>query len=293
MLQAKQLYQSHMSSLSGTEAAPPTNSNLYSMRMLSSSLLPDMFVKTIHQHKEPPEFFSLFKETGVLIHAGSYEESVLRKDRERSLESSGVSPVVVEDLLFHVRGCVATQTEEASSSYLNSRDSFILRTRRGYYIWHGSLDNQSREATSTLLTSLMRREGESEGAGVVEMEEGQEPPEFWEQLSGGKPLDYARAQKFPSILSSFNAPSRLWVCKDINGGSVTAEEIHPFSQEDLDTSGVAILDTANCVYVWVGIGAAPTKEKWAGRVAEVCSSPLCLFFFFFLLISFFLQKRNM
>ncbi|KAK7483760.1 hypothetical protein BaRGS_00024976, partial [Batillaria attramentaria] len=97
---------------------------------------------------------------------------------------------------------------------------------------------------------------------VVVVEEGLEPPEFWDVLGGPEP--YASG---PSLESpAQDMPPRLFQCSNASG-RFKVEEIVDFSQEDLCEDDVMLLDTFTEVFVWIGKGANETEKKEALQTA--------------------------
>lgn len=56
-------------------------------------------------------------------------------------------------------------------------------------------------------------------------------------------------------------------------------EVHNFTQEDLLTDDVMILDCNNAIYEWVGQHTSPDEKEHALEISKVRHSLLCLFFF--------------
>jgi hypothetical protein len=65
-------------------------------------------------------------------------------------------------------------------------------------------------------------------------------------------------------------PPRLFVLNDaVTGGKgVGGEEILHFAQSDLLSEDVALLDSGNAVFVWIGKGASENEQKEAPKIAE-------------------------
>jgi len=96
--------------------------------------------------------------------------------------------------------------------------------------------------------------GDANAGKIIMLQEDNELSYFWDYI-GGK-LSYANADylkyhpKFP----------RLFVCSNTTG-SFKVDEIHNFTQEDLDNDDVFIMDCHAEVFLWAGVGANEQEKK--------------------------------
>lgn len=88
--------------------------------------------------------------------------------------------------------------------------------------------------------------------------EGQEKEDFWTLLGGKGP--YSSAPRL--VVSTEDRPARLFQCSNASG-YFTVNEIVDFSQGDLVTDDVFILDAYDNVFVWVGEDARPEEKTMA------------------------------
>lgn len=163
--------------------------------------------------------------------------------------------------MFHVKGTSewdtrAEQVPEKTSS-LNSDDVFVLETPQMTYIWIGK---ESNEEEQTMARNVAPRI--SPGRNIVEVQEEQEPEEFWKSI-GGK-SEYQKSRELPDkpLLES-----RLFKCS-IEHEKFKVEEICNFTQEDLSVDDVMVLDSGEEVFIWIGDGASEEEKKKSLQLAE-------------------------
>ena len=77
---------------------------------------------------------------------------------------------------------------------------------------------------------------------IIEIEEGNEPDEFWEVL-GGK-AEYASGAELENFVNE--RPPRLFQLSNASG-TFSVEEIYNFNQDDLIEDDVMLLDIGNTV----------------------------------------------
>jgi len=188
------------------------------------------------QNKEPDHFLQLFKGR-MIVHEGGCASGFKNLNDKDVYDTDGVS-------LFHVRGTNklntrAVQVPEKASS-LNSGDVFVLLTPSTMYVWQGKGSNADEKNCGVAIADVLKGKRKTET-----VQEGHEPKPFWDAL-GGKG-DYAsegwlyEGDREPRLFSMSNA-----------SGVFKVEEIFSFSQDDLDSDDVFLLDCYNQVFVWVG-----------------------------------------
>ncbi|KAI9096896.1 hypothetical protein DFS34DRAFT_621848 [Phlyctochytrium arcticum] len=210
------------------------------------------------QGKEPAHFLSIFQ-TPVLIRRGMREEFV---PGDRAIyQVAGWS-----------KDCVRVVETIWNTSSLSTGNSFVLNLKDRVFVWHGlgsfSFERKMAESVAERITDFSRP--------IVIFDEGQEPKGFWQKLGGiekkshNHQVDYASSPglaKKRAFEGRFRY--RLWRISYIVHGNPTAEEIDPFTQYDLDTSGVYILDAFFKIYVWKGAD-AKNKYKEIKLALETC-----------------------
>jgi len=163
--------------------------------------------------------------------------------------------------MFQVRGTCKTdvravQVPEVAKS-LNSDDVFVLETPKATYLWLGKGASDEEKEYGKHIIPLV-----APGRDVIELQEEAEPDAFWASIGGKGDYDRSFQSSEAPLL-----PTRLFHCSDA-AGKFKIEEISDFTQEDLDTDDVMILDTGDEVYVWMGSGATPDEKKKSLKLAE-------------------------
>lgn len=191
----------------------------------------------VTQGKEPDHFLLIFRGQFV-VHRGGVASGFANRKGASSESSTAVS-------LYHVRGTTplntrAIQVDEVASS-LNSGDSFVLNTPSAQYIWFGQYASADEQTLAKTVASKLKGSDSS----VVEIKEGQESEDFWTAL-GGKTSYTNVAPVDDGVFEP-----RLLHCSNVTG-VFKIEEVFNYTQEDLISEDIMILDVYSDVYVWVG-----------------------------------------
>lgn len=93
------------------------------------------------------------------------------------------------------------------------------------------------------------------------MKEGLEPPLFWSSL-GGK-------RKYASQREARDVPKdpRLYACS-LSQGNLKVIEVHNFTQDDLLTEDIMILDCHNIIYEWIGHNTSTDNKEHSLSIAK-------------------------
>ncbi|PVD37426.1 hypothetical protein C0Q70_00016 [Pomacea canaliculata] len=205
----------------------------------------------IVQYKEPPHFMALFGGR-MIIFQGGKSGWASSSNGDKSAEGPG------DRYMLHVRGTSQLDTKavqvDMRASSLNSNDTFVIFTKTLTYIWYGKgCTGDEREMAKHVAARSPRSQ-----IGIVE---GQEKPEFWEVLGGKE--EYASERK---LQDEGSHPPRLFQISNASG-SVKAEELYDFVQEDLIPEDVMMLDCWDCIYLWVGKGSNKVEQEEAQHLA--------------------------
>ncbi|XP_024360709.1 villin-2 isoform X1 [Physcomitrium patens] len=189
----------------------------------------------IIQGKEPTQFLALFKCVCILkehTHPGHKEHSIML------VRVRAAGPHIV----------VAVQLEPVSAS-LNSSDCFLLQTSSKLYAWSGNLSTAESQRAVLRVAEILK-------PGVIArpVKESLEPPLFWSSL-GGK-------RKYASHCKPKENPKdpRLYVCS-LSQGNLKVTEVHNFTQDDLLSDDIMIMDCHNVLYEWVGQHASSEEKE--------------------------------
>ncbi|KAN0035550.1 hypothetical protein ACTA71_004830 [Dictyostelium dimigraforme] len=212
-------------------------------------------VRTV-QNKEPNHFLEHFQGRMVVFKGPRPNATT-----EVSLEilSSSLQG------LYHVRGTEAInihsiQVEKVISS-LDSNDSFILVTYKDTisFIWVGKYSDE-KEAALQISSNVFT------GYNFQLINEGQETSEFWESLENNSSSSSTKEYYNQLRTVEQEKKTRLFQCSN-NSGVFKVFEIHDFSQDDLDSDDVMILDNQKQIFVWVGKESSDTEKLMANETA--------------------------
>ncbi|XVE61123.1 hypothetical protein DITRI_Ditri06bG0014400 [Diplodiscus trichospermus] len=199
----------------------------------------------VFEGKEPPQFIALFQPMFVLKGGLStgYKESIADKGlKDETYTADCVA-------LFRISGTSVHNNKalqvDAVATSLNSTESFLLQSGSSMFIWHGKESTYEQQQLAAKVAEFLKP-----GVALKHAKEGTESSAFWSAL-GGK-------QSYTSKKSSSETvrDPHLFTFSLKKG----VEEVYNFSQDDLLTEDILILDTHAEVFVWVG-QSVDTKEK--------------------------------
>ncbi|XP_063673911.1 advillin-like isoform X3 [Bolinopsis microptera] len=209
------------------------------------------------QGKEPLHFLRCFGRR-ITILQGGVDSGFKQTSSE---ETNGHEST--KSRLFHIK-CIDEYVKSievfCKAESLNSNDSFVYLGQYKTYIWYGKGCDAEEKFTAKMLSEKLDRQsliGASPlSVNTIEIEEGNEPDEFWEVL-GGK-AEYASGAELENFVNE--RPPRLFQLSNASG-TFSVEEIYNFNQDDLIEDDVMLLDIGNTLYVWVGKGANEIEKK--------------------------------
>uniref|UniRef100_A0A672IP73 Gelsolin-like n=1 Tax=Salarias fasciatus TaxID=181472 RepID=A0A672IP73_SALFA len=200
----------------------------------------------VTQGKEPAHLVSLFKAKPLVIYLGG----TCRHGGDSTPGSTR---------LFHIResSTEATRAVEVDpgASSLNSNDVFVLSSLNSVTIWKGHGATAEEMDAARYVAGLL-------GGAPTEVEETQEPDEFWAAL-GGK-ADY---QTSITLRNAVSVP-RLFACSNKTGNLIVEEVPGELAQSDLAPDDVMILDIYRELFVWIGKDANEQEIKGSSGLAE-------------------------
>ncbi|XP_078459347.1 scinderin-like [Lampetra planeri] len=201
------------------------------------------------QGSEPPHLLSLFGGKPLVVHAGG------------TSRHGGQSPQA-PTRLYQVRSSSAGATRAVevplSAASLNSNDAFVLLSPKKTFIWEGKGAERSELDGAAYVAQLLGRRTHADLA------EGDEPDEFWSLLGGKK--DY---QSSPRLSTNYNDhPPRLFACSNKTGRFQVEEVAGDFTQEDLATDDVMLLDVWDQLFLWIGEDANDVEKKESLKCAK-------------------------
>ncbi|KAK2969183.1 hypothetical protein RJ640_025896, partial [Escallonia rubra] len=223
----------------------------------------DPVLAQIYEGKEPIPFFLIFKK--LVIFKGGM--SVRYK---RSAAEKGMGDETYDDTktaLFRVQGTSITnmqavQVDEVSCS-LNSSYCYILKTETSIFTWLGNLSSARDYELLDRMLDLINPTWQP-----ILLREGNEPDVFWNAL-GGK-AEYPKEKE----IKGYAEDPHLFACTFTQGKknnfdfklffsqdnvvlpwfrTISAvKEIFNFTQDDLTTEDVLVLNCHCEIYVWIG-----------------------------------------
>ncbi|XP_019439362.1 PREDICTED: villin-4-like isoform X1 [Lupinus angustifolius] len=194
----------------------------------------------IYEDKEPIQFYTIFQ-TFIVLKGGlsdAYKTYIAEKEiPDETYSEDGVA-------LFRIQGSgpdnmQAIQVEPVASS-LNSCYCYILHNGPVVFTWSGSsataVDHDLVERMLDLIKPNLQTKPQREGT---------ESEQFWDLL-GGK-------SEYPSqkVFREAESDPHLFSC-DFSKGNLKVTEIYNFSQDNLMTEDIFILDCRSEIFLWVG-----------------------------------------
>lgn len=202
----------------------------------------------VYQGKEPPQFIAIFQPMVVLKGglSSGYKNYIADKGlNDETYSSDGVALIQISGTSVHNNKAVQV---EAVATSLNSYDCFLLQSGSSLFTWHGNQSTVEQHNIAAKIAEFLKP-----GANVKFAKEGTENSTFWFAL-GGKQAYTSRKVSQETVrdphLFAFS----------LNKGKFEIDEIYNFSQDDLLTEDILILDTHAEVFIWVG-QSVDSKEK--------------------------------
>ncbi|KAL2090020.1 hypothetical protein ACEWY4_014708 [Coilia grayii] len=200
----------------------------------------------VTQGQEPAHLMSLFKGKPMIIHLGGTS----RKGGQSRVGSTR---------LFHIRQSSTRATRavevEPSAAFLNTNDVFVLKTQDSMFLWRGVGATEEEKAAAKYVTSFL-------GGSATEVAEGKEPAAFWSALGGKR--DYQSSRSLQKAIK----PPRLFGCSNKSGRLIAEEVPGDFTQSDLATDDVMLLDTWDQIFLWIGNEANEVERTGSGKIAK-------------------------
>lgn len=201
--------------------------------------------------KEPKHFLAIFKHKFV-VHNGHDPRG-----------STHPKPDTTHNRMYHIKGDNADHTSaiqtKLDAGYLNTCNVFVVACPASstVYIWNGTLSNAHEREYAEYIVSTAQKAGVC--TKTVTVAEGSEPADFWAAVGGEKP--------YPTKGLKARYTPRLFLCS-VSSGAFVAEEVHNFTQEDLDSNDAAILDAKTVVFVWFGTKSNQLERRLSLETAK-------------------------
>ncbi|XP_038992963.1 villin-4-like [Hibiscus syriacus] len=202
----------------------------------------------IHEGSEPLLFFLIFQ--SFIVYKGGVSDGYKNYIAENGI----LDDTYTEDVLalFRVQGSgpenmQAIQVEPVASS-LNSSYCYILHSGTTVFTWNGSRTSPDDQDLVERQLDLIKPELQTRP-----QKEGAEFDQFWELLGGKAEHPSEKISSVPE------GDPHLFSCT-FSEGTLKVTEIYNFTQDDLMTEDIFILDCHSNIFVWVG-QQVDTKNK--------------------------------
>ncbi|EOY33739.1 Villin-like 1 [Theobroma cacao] len=213
---------------------------IFHMSAIVDSTRGDPVMAQVTENREPVQFFLIFQT--LIVYKGGISAGY-----KKFIAESGIDDDTYDEkktALFRVQGTSpenmqAIQVDHVSSS-LNSSYCYILQNGTSVFTWIGNLTLSRDHDLLDRMLELINPTWQP-----ISVREGSEPDSFWSSL-GGK-TEYPREKE----MKKFIEDQHLFKFTSTEG-DVKVKEIYSFTQDDLTTEDVLVLDCHKEIYVWVG-----------------------------------------
>ncbi|PUZ52977.1 hypothetical protein GQ55_5G017000 [Panicum hallii var. hallii] len=203
----------------------------------------------IYQGKEPPQFVALFQPMVILkggIGSG-YKKLVEEKGvTGETYSSEGIALFRVSGTSIHNNKILQV---DAVATSLSSTECFVLQSGNAMFTWLGNSSTYEQQQWAAKVAEFLKP-----GVAVKHCKEGTESSAFWFALGGKQ--SYTNRNATQDIIAR---EPHLYAFSFKNG-RLEVTEIFNFSQDDLLTEDMMILDTHGEVFIWIG-QCVESKEK--------------------------------
>ncbi|GMP86846.1 hypothetical protein CsSME_00039475 [Camellia sinensis var. sinensis] len=203
----------------------------------------------IFQGKEPPQFVAIFQPMVVCKGGMSsgYKNYIADKGlNDETYTADCVALIRISGTSVHNNKTVQV---DAAATSLNSSECFLLQSGSSMFIWNGNQSTFEHQQLAAKVAEFLKP-----GVAVKHAKEGTESSAFWFALGGKQ--SYTSKKVAPEIVRD----PHLFTFSFNKEGKFEIEEVYNFSQDDLLTEDILILDTRAEVFVWIG-QSVDSKEK--------------------------------
>ncbi|XP_057535155.1 villin-3 isoform X2 [Amaranthus tricolor] len=210
----------------------------------------------IFQGKEPPQFVAIFQPM-ILLKGGlssGYKKFIEEKGlTDATYSAEGVALIEISETSLHNNKAQQVDTLAAS---LNSFNCFVLQTSSTIFTWHGNQSSFEQQELAAKVAAFLKP-----GSNIKHAKEGTENSVFWSALGGKQP--YTSKKSSPELVRDPHLFSFSY-----KKGQMLVEEIYNFTQDDLLTEDIMILDTHVEIVVWVGQSVDPKEKQTAFDIGQ-------------------------
>ncbi|GMI63365.1 villin 2 [Hibiscus trionum] len=210
----------------------------------------------IFEGKEPPQFIALFQPMVVL--KGGLSTGYKKSIADKGLTDETYTADCVS--LFRISGTSMhnnkTLQVDAVATSLSSTDCFLLQSGSSMFTWHGNQSTYEQQQLAERVAEFLKP-----GVALKHAKEGKESSAFWFALGGKQ--SYTSKNASTEVVRD----PHLFAFS-LNKGKFEVEEVYNFSQDDLLTEDIFILDTHAEVFVWVGQCVDPKEKQNAFEIGQ-------------------------
>ena len=206
------------------------------LRELQAKTPGDQAIIYIPQGMETDHFLSLFK-TKFIVHQSSFT---------RSFQDNTIS--LYRIFSYNLLSIKAMQVETQASSLI-SNSAFVLSSPAKSIVWIGQTTSQNDRRGAMLIAKELKTQE------PLTLMEGEENDRFWSQLGGKQAYPPLPREHWPL----HNALPLLY--HFYKGIKPVFTPIPNFTQRDLITDSVFILDTSSYIFIWHGARVEPLNSK--------------------------------
>ncbi|CAJ2637793.1 villin-4-like [Trifolium pratense] len=210
----------------------------------------------IYEGNEPIQFHSILQT--FIVFKGGLSDGYKTYIAEKEIPDD----TYTEDSLglFRIQGSgpdnmQAIQVEPVASS-LNSSYCYILHNGPAVFTWSGSNTSAEDQELVERMLDLIKPNLQSKP-----QREGTESEQFWDLLGGKSEYPSQKISREPE------SDPHLFCC-NFSKGNLKVTEIYNFSQDDLMTEDIFILDCYSEIFVWVGQEVDPKSRMQALTIGE-------------------------
>ncbi|KAG0468437.1 hypothetical protein HPP92_017765 [Vanilla planifolia] len=232
-----------------------TTANLSANRMVMS-LKSQAVQARIYEGKEPLQFCAIFQRFTVL--KGGLSSGY----KNHIAENNIVDDTYTENgtALFRVQGSGPDNMQaiqvDVVGSFLNSSYCFILHSGDTLYTWSGSLTTSEDQDLLERQLDVIKPDLQ-----YKPLKDGAETEQFWDLLGG-------KMERSNKIIATESESDPHLFCCFFSEGTLKVNEVFNFTQDDIMTEDVFILDCHSSIFVWVGQQVDSKKKSEALNIGE-------------------------
>ncbi|VFQ71900.1 unnamed protein product [Cuscuta campestris] len=210
----------------------------------------------IFQGKEPPQFVAIFQPMVVLKGglSSGYKNYISDKGLNDETYTTD-SAALIRISRTSVHNNKAVQVDAVATS-LNSHECYLAQSGSSMFTWHGNQSTYEQQQLAMKIADFLKP-----GVAVKHTKEGTESSAFWFAI-GGK-----QSYNSKKTASEVVRDPHLFTYS-MNKGKFEVEEVYNFSQDDLLTEDVLVLDTHAEVFVWVGQSTDLSEKQNAFEIGQ-------------------------